>query len=163
MTRIGKIMAGALATVGIATGVTLATSAPADARVAVGIGIGIPAPGYYYGPGYYPPGPCYGYDYYYSGYCGYPTYGGAVFIGGRWVYGPHYYRWWGGRPWFWHRGGWHNWGGWRGAHFACNLRAGGLTSSSPAQPGDLVSRDLELYLAADCDRYREYSDQHLHL
>jgi hypothetical protein len=118
MTRIGKLAVGALATIGIAAGTTLATTAPADARVAVGIGIGVP--GYYYGPGYYPPGPCSAYNYYYSGYCGYPVYGGAVFVGGRWAYGPHYYRWWGGRPWFWHRGGWHYWGGWRGAHFAWN-------------------------------------------
>lgn len=118
MTRIKKFVAGALAAAGIAGGATLATTAPAEARVVVGVGIGVP--GFYYGPGYYPPGPCYAYDYYYSGYCGYPTYAGAVFIGGRWVYGPHYYRWWGGRPWFWYRGGWHYWHGWRGAHWRWN-------------------------------------------
>src|SRR5437762_11753605 len=117
MTRMKKVFAGALAAAGIAAGATLATTAPAEARVAVGIGIGVGAPGYYYGPGYYPPGPCYAYDYYYSGYCGYPTYSGAIFIGGRWVYGPHFYRWWGGRPWFWNHGHWGSWAGWRGAHF----------------------------------------------
>jgi len=121
MTRMKKFLASALAAAGIAGGATLATTAPAQAGVAVGIGIGVPG---YYGPGYYPPGPCYAYDYYYSGYCGYPTYTGAVFLGGRWVYGPHYYRWWGGRPWFWNHGGWHSWRGWRGAHWAWNHNAG---------------------------------------
>jgi hypothetical protein len=115
MTRMKKFIAGAIAAAGIAGGATLATTTPAEARVAIGIGIGVP--GYYYGPGYYPPGPCGSYDYYYSGYCGYPTYTGGVFLGGRWVYGPHYYRWWHGRPWFWHRGGWHYWGGWRHARW----------------------------------------------
>lgn len=118
MKRLKSILAGALTAAGIAGGATLATTAPADAGVRIGIGVGVP--GYYYGPGYYPPGPCYGYNYYYSGYCGYPVYSGPVFIGGRWVYGPHYYRWWGGRPWFWNHGRWGYWGGWRGARFNWN-------------------------------------------
>ena len=115
MTRMKKLAVGALAVIGMTGAATLATTAPAEARVAIGIGIGVP--GYYYGPGYYPPGPCYGYDYYYAGECGYPVYSGGVFLGGRWVYGPHYYRWYGGRPWVWYRGGWHYWGGWRGARW----------------------------------------------
>src|ERR1700761_2286673 len=109
------------------TGAALVASAPADAGVHIGIGIGVPAvgvrvggPAYYYGPGYYPPGPCAGYNYYYAGDCGYSVYGGPIFLNGAWVTGPHYYRWWGGRPWFWNHGGWHYWGGWSGAHFAWN-------------------------------------------
>ena len=103
-------------------GASIAVTPPADARVVVGIGVGVP--GYYYGRGYYPPGPCYYYGYYYPGYCGYPTYTGRVFINGVWVYGPHYYRWWNGRPYFWHRGGWHYWNGWRGVRHPWNRRAG---------------------------------------
>jgi hypothetical protein len=120
MKRFGKILTGALLA-GSAVAATVATTAPADARVAIGIGIGVPG---YYGPAYYPPGPCYDYDYYYDGYCGYPTYSGAVFIGGRWVNGRHFYRWWGGAPWFWWHGHWHNWHGWRGAHFNWNHGGG---------------------------------------
>ena len=56
MTRTKKFLAGALAAAGMAGAATLATTAPAEAGVHVGIGIGVP--GYYYGPGYYPPGPC---------------------------------------------------------------------------------------------------------
>jgi len=92
----------------------------AQAGVSVGVSIGGPAPAYYYGPGYYPPGPCDAYDYYYAGDCGYATYTGPVFINGAWVTGPHYYRWWGGRPVFWYRGGWHSWAGWRGARWNWN-------------------------------------------
>ena len=124
MTRMKKLVAGALALAGVAGGAVLATT-PAEARVAIGVGIGVGVPGYYYGPGYYPPGPCGSYDYYYSGYCGYPVYNGGVFIGGRWFYGPHYYRWWGGRPWFWNHGRWAYWGGWRGAHFNWSHRGWG--------------------------------------
>jgi hypothetical protein len=112
----------ALTALAIAGGIalsTVATTTPAAAGVSVGIGIGVPGPGYY-GPGYYPPGPCAGYNYYYNGDCGYAVYPGPVWLNGAWAYGPHYYRWWGGRPWFWGAGGWHYWGGWGGAHFAWN-------------------------------------------
>src|SRR5277367_324809 len=108
MKLFAKAALGALAIAGAAT---LAMTAPAAAGVHIGIGIGIPGPGYgppprpmyegYYGPGYYPPGPCAGYNYYYSGYCGYSVYPGPIWLNGAWAYGPHYYRWWGGRPWFW--------------------------------------------------------------
>ena len=122
MKQFAKAALGALAIAGAAT---VAMTAPAAAGVHIGIGIGIPGPGYgppppapyyegYYGPGYYPPGPCAGYNYYYSGYCGYPTYSDPVWIGGRWYNGPHYYRWWGGRPYVWAHGGWH--GDYRGGH-----------------------------------------------
>lgn len=121
MKQFAKMALGALAIAGAAT---VAMSAPASAGVHIGIGIGIPGPGYgpgpapvyegYYGPGYYPPGPCAGYNYYYSGYCGYPVYSDPVWIGGAWYNGPHYYRWWGGRPYVWAHGGWH--GDYRGGH-----------------------------------------------
>lgn len=114
MKSIAKLALGAAMVAGI---VSAATS-PADARVVAGVGIG--APDYYYGPGHYPSCPCYSYGYYYTGYCGYPSYSRAVFIDGQWIYGPHYYRWWGGRLWFWYRGGWHNWNGRRGARWHWN-------------------------------------------
>src|ERR1700758_2223937 len=81
-------------------GAGLMMSAPANAQVHVGIGlpgvhvgvgVGGPAPAYYYGPGYYPPGPCDAYNYYYGGDCGYSVYTGPVFIDGIAVNGPHYY------------------------------------------------------------------------
>jgi hypothetical protein len=115
MKLFSKAALGAFAIAGTAT---MALTTPAAAGVHIGIGIGIPgpAPVYegYYGPGYYPPGPCAGYNYYYSGYCGYPVYSDPVFIGGVWYNGPHYYRWWGGRPYVWAHGGWH--GDYRGGH-----------------------------------------------
>ena len=126
MKRIAKI---ALAAAAMAGAATLATTGAANAGVHIGIGIGIPGPGYgpgygpgvyegYYGPGYYPPGPCYSYNYYYSGYCGYPMYDGPVWLNGVWYRGPHYYRYWGGRPYVWFHGGWHGGyhGGWHGHH-----------------------------------------------
>jgi len=92
-------------------------SSAGAAGVAVGIGVGVPAPTYYYGPGYYPPGPCVAYDYYYEGDCGYPVYNGDVAFDGVTVSGPHYYRWDGDHPSFWYRGGWHQWNGWQGSHW----------------------------------------------
>ena len=85
-------------------------SAPANAQVHIGVGIGGPdvhvgvgvggpAP-YYYGPGYYPPGPCDAYNYYYDGDCGYSVYNGPIVLGGINVGGPHYYRWYNGVPLF---------------------------------------------------------------
>ncbi|MGD0143226.1 MAG: hypothetical protein ABSC92_08715 [Rhizomicrobium sp.] len=110
----------------------LFASAPADAGIGISIGvpgigihIGTPVhhvvvPDYYYGPGYYPPGPCDAYDYYYTGDCGYAFYDGRIFVNGEWVYGPHYYRWYNGEPLFWYRGGWYPWPGWVGVHFGWN-------------------------------------------
>ncbi|HEX4534554.1 MAG TPA: hypothetical protein VH000_10015, partial [Rhizomicrobium sp.] len=95
-------------------GASMAVTAPAEARVAVRIGVGVPSPAYYYGPGYYPPGPCDAYTNYYDGDCGYSVYNGPVAFDGVTVGGPHYYRWYGGQPYFWYRGGWRNWNGWRG-------------------------------------------------
>src|SRR6201996_5793177 len=104
----------------------LIATAPANAQVQlgvrlpgvhVGVGVGVPAPAYYYGPGYYPPGPCDAYDRYYDGDCGYAVYDGPIYLDGAYVNGPHYYRWYNGAPTFWYRGGWHTWDGWRGAHF----------------------------------------------
>ena len=118
MKQFGRAALGAL----MMAGAALAASTPANAGVSVGIGIGIPAPGYYryegyYGPGYYPPGPCARYSYYYTGNCGYPAWTGPVYVGGVWYNGPHYYRYWGGRPWVWWHGGWRGyyggWAGWR--------------------------------------------------
>ncbi len=110
----------------------LFAAAPADAGIGItigvpGVGIHIGAPGprigvpaYYYGPGYYPPGPCDGYDYYYDGDCGYAYYNGRIFVNGVWVDGPHYYRWYNGAPLFWYRGGWYPWPDWTGVHFGWN-------------------------------------------
>src|ERR1700692_2823501 len=116
MKTIARIALGAA----MIAGATAAVSVPADARVVVGVGVGVPAPDYYYGGGYYPPGPCDSYDYYYEGDCGYSSYTGRVLIDGVWVTGPHYYRWYGGRPFFWYRGGWHNWAGWNGVSWNWN-------------------------------------------
>lgn len=114
MNRLAKIAIGAAMTVGAALGATVATTAPADAGVRVGIGIGVGVPGPYVAP--VNPYPCWGYNYYYAG-CGYPAYAGPVWIGGRWYYGPHHYRWWGGHPYVWWHGGWHGYrGGWVGWH-----------------------------------------------
>lgn len=110
----------------------LFASAPANAGI--GISIGVPGigihiggpvnhvgvPGYYYGPGYYPPGPCDAYDYYYTGDCGYALYDGRIFVNGVWVDGPHYYRWYDGAPLFWYRGGWYGWPDWTGVNFGWN-------------------------------------------
>jgi len=106
----------------VAAGAAVALPSAAQAGVSVGINVGGPA--YYYGPGYYPPGPCDAYNNYYAGDCGYPVYNGRVFINGVWVTGPHYYRWWGGRPVFWYRGGWHTWAGWHGARWNWNHAPG---------------------------------------
>src|ERR1700679_2179502 len=113
-----------IVTAAVLAGAALLGMAPAEAGVHIGIGIGIPGvavgvrgPAYYYGPGYYPPGPCDGYNYYYAGDCGYAVYNGAVLVDGVWVNGPHYYRWWGGQPWFWYRGGWSTWDGWTSVNF----------------------------------------------
>ena len=103
-------------------GAALLGSAPANAGVSVGVNVGVP--GYYYGPGYYPPGPCDAYNSYYDGDCGYSVYNGPIYLDGAYVNGPHYYRWYNGAPTFWYRGGWHNWNGWRGANFGWNHGAG---------------------------------------
>ncbi len=123
-----SLFRGTAAAIVIAGAALLATT-PADAQVGVSVGVpglhvrvGVPA--YYYGPGYYPPGPCDAYDHYYDGDCGYPIYTGRIFIGGAYIEGPHYYRWWGGRPYFWYRGGWHNWNGWNRARFNWNHNEG---------------------------------------
>lgn len=99
-------------------------AAPADAQLNIGlhvlgghVGVGVSVPAYYYGPGYYPPGPCDAYDHYYQGDCGYAVYDGPIMLEGVAVGGPHYYRWLNGRPWFWYRGGWHNWDGWTRVNF----------------------------------------------
>ncbi|HEY2033065.1 MAG TPA: hypothetical protein VGH02_05215 [Rhizomicrobium sp.] len=92
----------------------LGISAPAEAGVHIGLSVGVP--GYYYGPGYYPPGPCDAYNSYYNGDCGYSVYDGPIYLDGAYVTGPHYYRWYGGEPMFWYRGGWHHWNGWRNVH-----------------------------------------------
>jgi hypothetical protein len=110
-------------------GAALLISAPADAGVHIGIGVPavgvrVGGPAYYYGPGYYPPGPCDAYNSYYNGDCGYSVYNGPIYLDGAYVSGPHYYRWYNGAPTFWYRGGWHNWNGWRGAHFGWDHREG---------------------------------------
>ena len=107
----------------------LITAAPANAQVHIGVGIGGPnvhigvgiggpGPAYYYGPGYYPPGPCDAYTSYYAGDCGYAVYDGPIVLGGARIVGPHYYRWHNGMPYFWYRGGWQTWNGWDRARFA---------------------------------------------
>ena len=88
--------------------------------VHVGVGIGAPAPTFYYGPGFYPPGPCDAYNYYYDGDCGYAVYEGPIVLGGIRLGGPHYYRWYNGMPYFWYRGGWQIWSGWNRTNFAWN-------------------------------------------
>ena len=124
-----KIAAPALMAAG------LMASAPANAQVHigvgiggpnvhVGVGIGGPVPAYYYGPGYYPPGPCDAYDHYYDGDCGYSVYNGPIVLGGISVGGPHYYRWYNGAPYFWYRGGWQTWNGWNRTNFAWNRGEG---------------------------------------
>jgi hypothetical protein len=113
------------AAVAVVIGGAVGFAMPSDAQVGVGVRVGgvhlgvhTPAPAYYYGPGYYPPGPCGSYNYYYNGDCGYPVYTGDVAFGGVTVGGPHYYRWNNNRPEFWYRGGWHNdWNGWRGRNY----------------------------------------------
>src|SRR5580698_5902445 len=100
MKSLSKLIVAAAAAAGAAT----LASAPANAQVHVGIGlpgvhigVGVPAapspPAYYYGPGYYPPGPCDAYSSYYEGDCGYSTYDGPIYLDGAYVNGPHYYRW----------------------------------------------------------------------
>jgi hypothetical protein len=109
----------------VLAGAAMFASAPAQAGVHIGIGlpgvrVGVGGPAYYYGPGYYPPGPCDAYTSYYEGDCGYSSYDGPIYLDGAYVTGPHYYRWYNGAPLFWYRGGWHNWDGWRGARFGWN-------------------------------------------
>jgi hypothetical protein len=114
-----------------ALGATQAMSTPANAQVSVGVGlpgvragVSVGTPSYYYGSGYYPPGPCDAYDTYYDGDCGYSVYTGPVDFDGVTVGGPHYYRWYGDQPYFWYRGGWHTWNGWTGANFGWDHREG---------------------------------------
>jgi len=103
MKRFGKYAIATLMVAGTAFGATLATTAPADARVAVGIGIGVPGP-YYGNPcanpdyRYYHPDYCYGYG---PGY-----YGAAYPAGGFWITDSFGHR-------HWHAGGhgdghWHH-------------------------------------------------------
>jgi len=99
------------------TALTALASMPAGAQVSVGIGVGAPAPSYYYGTGYYPPGPCDSYNYYYAGDCGYPVYSGDVMFDGAVVSGPHYYRWDNDHPSFWYRGSWHSWDNWHNSNY----------------------------------------------
>ena len=106
------------------TGAAMLASEPANAQVHVGIGlpgvhigVGVGAPAYYYGPGYYPPGPCDAYNSYRDDDCGYAVYNGPIAFDGVLVGGPHYYRWFNGRPLFWYRGGWHPWAGWSRVNF----------------------------------------------
>ena len=120
-----------VAAAAFAAGAVLCAAAPADAQIGISvnvpgvhIGVGVPAPAWYYGAGFYPPGPCDAYNAYYQGDCGYPVYSGPVLIDGVWVQGVHYYRWWGGHPVFWYRGGWHEWAGWHNANFAWEQRDG---------------------------------------
>ncbi|HEY3777823.1 MAG TPA: hypothetical protein VGL35_07170 [Rhizomicrobium sp.] len=103
MKHLGKLAIGAA----MLAGTAIATTAPATAGVSVHVGIGVPVPAPYvaappcaYGPAS----------------CGYYSYSEPVFVGGAWVYGPHYYRYSGGRPWVWWHGGWHTGfrGGWHG-------------------------------------------------
>src|SRR5215472_1181929 len=105
-----SLMKVAVATASFVAGGLMA-GAPANAQVGIGVGIGVPA--FYYGAGYYPPGPCDAYNSYYAGDCGYAVYNGPIVLDGISVGGPHYYRWYDGMPYFWYRGGWHNWDGWR--------------------------------------------------
>jgi hypothetical protein len=112
-------------------GGAMAVSAPASAQVHIGIGVpgvhvgvGVGAPAYYYGPGYYPPGPCDAYTAYYDGDCGYSVYNGPIVLNGINVGGPHYYRWYNDQPYFWYRGGWQVWNGWRRSNFAWNRGEG---------------------------------------
>jgi len=62
---------------------SFALQGTALAGVTVGVNVGVPS--FYYGAGYYPPGPCDAYSYYYEGDCGYPVYSGRVFVNGVWV------------------------------------------------------------------------------
>lgn len=115
MKTLRNLAIGAMLMAGAATGATLATTAPAEAHVSVGIGIGIP------GPEFYPVGnPCLDPDfaYYHPGRCSYPAYYDPVYIGGAWYSGPHYYRYWRGRPYVYYGGHWRSdfrggarWGG----------------------------------------------------
>ena len=113
------VMAGAAA--------LISDSASAQVNIGIrlpGVHIGVEAPAYYYGTGYYPPGPCDAYTSYYEGDCGYAVYNGPVVINGVTVGGPHYYRWFNGRPLFWYRGDWHPWAGWTRVNFGWNRGEG---------------------------------------
>jgi hypothetical protein len=112
-----------MTTAAIAVAAFVATAAQAQVGVGVhvgGVGVGVHVgapPAYYYGPGYYPPGPCDAYSAYQDGDCGYSVYTGPVDFDGVTVDGPHYYRWEGDQPYFWYRGGWHTWDGWHNTSF----------------------------------------------
>jgi hypothetical protein len=100
MKNFGKYAIGALMLAGSSLGLTLVTTAPADAHVSIGIGIG--------GPGYYGGNPCYDarYRYYHPGRCDYgPGYG---YGDGFWITDSFGHRSWRGH------GGFH--GGWHGGH-----------------------------------------------
>jgi hypothetical protein len=129
MKRLGKYTLAALMLAGSTLGVTLATTAPANAHVSVGIGIGIPGPGYYrggyygggYGGGYYGGGydnsPCASprFRYYHPDYCGYPSYYGSSYYGPGIVDGFWFTDSFGNRSW---RGGGGHWGGQSGGHWS---------------------------------------------
>lgn len=103
MKHIGKLAIGALMLAGSALGATLATTAPADARVSIGIGIG--GPGYYGNPCRYAR-----YRYYHPRRCGY-GYGPGYGVGGIWITDSFGHRHWrGGHGGF--HGGFH--GRWNG-------------------------------------------------
>lgn len=80
----GAMLAGAVA----------ATVAPANAGVSVGVNLGVPV-AYGYG------NPCFRPYYFRPAYCGYPAYGGPIFIDGGWYRGPVNYRYYGGERYFW--------------------------------------------------------------
>ena len=130
MKSFGKLALGALMLAGTAAGTTVATTAPAEARVSVGIGIGVPG---YYAPRPYYRNPCDSarYRYYHRDYCyGYgPAYYGPDYYGyyDQGYYGPGYYEpviggfWFtdggGRRHWHggsFHGGGFHGHDGWHG-------------------------------------------------
>ena len=108
MKRFGNYALGALMLAGSALSATLATTAPADARVSVGIGICAPYPGYYRA-GYYGD-TCANprYRYYHPEYC-YPDDYGPAYVGGFWFTDSFGHRHWHGGG---HSGG-HWGGGWR--------------------------------------------------
>lgn len=122
MKRFGKVFAGALMVAGLAGAATVATTAPAAARVSIGIGIGVPGPGYY-GPAY-GGNPCFNprYRYYHPGYCGGAAYAYGPAYNGYYdsgFYGPGYYEPVGGGFWFTDSFGHRRWhgGAFRGVGF----------------------------------------------
>jgi hypothetical protein len=121
MKTVAKLIAAAALLTGVAINAT-----PAAAQTSFGFSFGY-GPYYgggapYYGGGYgygyrpyrpYRPiaNPCFLAPYARPAYCGYPVYGGPIFIGGVWHNGPFHYRmnrgyrefWWRNR---WYRGRW---------------------------------------------------------